>query len=337
MNGISLVICCHNSADRLPTTLDHISRQKFPEGVEWEVLIIDNASTDSTGTIAREKWTKSGLDHKRLRIVVENEIGIGNARYTGIREACYDFICFIDDDNWIDADYSKVAYEFMLHNRDVGACGSLNEVAADHPLPSWFDKFKRCFAVGPQAAEPGDVTEVTGVVWSAGVVLRKSAIDELLHAGFKPMVQGAKGEESLMRSEDYELCLALKLGGWRIWYEPRLRLRHFMPEQRLDWMYLRKLMRGVGASESNLFPYFYAQSDTYHPSKVYWVRLLVKNLISLALKPHKLFQMIFRSLEGDGDVLKLEKSLGLVGPLVRQNIKFDRRIKKIRDSEWVRL
>lgn len=140
-----------------------------------------------------------------------------------------------------------------------------------------------------------------------------------------------------MRSEDYKLCLALKLGGWKIWYEPKLKLKHYMPEERLDWMYSCLLLRGVGAFDIGLLPYFYAQNKNHQPSKKYWIRLLVKNLIGMVIKAHKLILMNFGSFEGDADVLKLERSLGFVWSLIRYNKKFDQRIMQITSSSWVRL
>ncbi|MGH7265987.1 MAG: hypothetical protein ACREMB_14255, partial [Candidatus Rokuibacteriota bacterium] len=53
---------------------------------------------------------------------------------------------------------------------------------------------------------------------------------------------------------DAEICFALRLAGWRLWFEPRMRLRHFIQTHRLDWWYLRRLFRGVGASSVGFDP-----------------------------------------------------------------------------------
>jgi len=54
--GISVVIACHNSSKRLPQTLEHVKQQNVPEHVQWEVIIVDNASTDNTAQIAQSIW-----------------------------------------------------------------------------------------------------------------------------------------------------------------------------------------------------------------------------------------------------------------------------------------
>ena len=46
--AISVVICCHNSAAVLPPTLMHLAAQIVDPSVQWEVVVIDNASTDDT-------------------------------------------------------------------------------------------------------------------------------------------------------------------------------------------------------------------------------------------------------------------------------------------------
>ena len=52
--GISVIICCYNSAERLPKTLEHIFAQKLSNDTIMEVIVIDNASKDTTTAIAQE-------------------------------------------------------------------------------------------------------------------------------------------------------------------------------------------------------------------------------------------------------------------------------------------
>ena len=59
--GVSVVICCHNSTERLSPTLAHLAAQQVPDGVDWEVLLIDNMSTDGTADMARSLWPAEEL------------------------------------------------------------------------------------------------------------------------------------------------------------------------------------------------------------------------------------------------------------------------------------
>ncbi len=76
--GVSVVICCHNSAILLPQTIAHLKRQRVDRGLEWEVLVVDNASSDSTVQVARQCW---GADvPAAMRIVCESRLGLCYAR-----------------------------------------------------------------------------------------------------------------------------------------------------------------------------------------------------------------------------------------------------------------
>ena len=54
MKGISVVVCCYNSIARIGETLTYLSNQKVPADVAWEIVLVDNASTDRTADFARE-------------------------------------------------------------------------------------------------------------------------------------------------------------------------------------------------------------------------------------------------------------------------------------------
>jgi glycosyltransferase involved in cell wall biosynthesis len=54
--GVSIIICCHNSAKLLPQTLAHLKAQKNEANVAWEVIVVDNASTDETSRVSLSLW-----------------------------------------------------------------------------------------------------------------------------------------------------------------------------------------------------------------------------------------------------------------------------------------
>src|SRR5688572_20942184 len=103
--GISVIICCYNSSQRIGETLRHLARQQFPEDFRYEVLLVDNDSTDDTTAVARAIWDKEGPAGIPLRIVEELRAGQMYARDKGVKEAAYDSIVFCDDDNWLNPDY----------------------------------------------------------------------------------------------------------------------------------------------------------------------------------------------------------------------------------------
>ncbi|MCY7278070.1 MAG: glycosyltransferase family 2 protein, partial [Phormidesmis sp. CAN_BIN44] len=131
VNGISIVICCYNSAQRLPETLAHLAAQAIPSTVPWEIIIIDNASTDNTADVARASWLSTSS--APLHIIHEPQQGLSYARLRGFCESTYDVISFVDDDNWVCPEWVQTVSEIMTQHPHVGACGGCSEAVLDSP------------------------------------------------------------------------------------------------------------------------------------------------------------------------------------------------------------
>jgi len=249
---VSVIICCHNGARRLPKTLSHLAAQRTHQDIEWEVIVVDNASTDETSTIAESSWPRN--PPAPLRIAHEPRLGLSYARHRGVEESKYEIVSFVDDDNWVCPEWAQTVSEIMRDASDVGACGGRVEAVCEEDPPSWFGDYAGDYAVGSQAEATGDVTVTRGYLWGAGLSIRKSAWLHLQQSGFKSLLVDRQGE-STSSGGDCEICFALRLAGWRLWYDERLRLQHYIRSDRLKWSYLRRLYRGFGAATVGLEPY----------------------------------------------------------------------------------
>ncbi len=236
--GVSIIIPCHNSARFLPETLKHLRNQE-PTECAWEIIIVDNGSTDDTATVARQLWPDN-LPIS-LRVVSESAPGAGPARQKGVQEARYEFLGFVDHDNWVCPTWVRAAYQRMLSDPDIALCGSYSDGEFETAPPAWFSHVEHLYAIGPRL-EPGDIT-LRANLWTAGLVVRRSALLELFRAGFQPLLTGRLGSK-LTSGEDSELTYAIRLAGWKIWLDSELHFLHYMPSARLNWPYLRKLCYG---------------------------------------------------------------------------------------------
>ena len=251
--GVSLIVCTHNGAARLPAALERLAAQRAAPGLRWEVLVVDNASTDDTAAVARAAWPAEAP--APLRVIAEPRAGVGHARVRGLEEAAYDVAGFVDDDNWLAPDWVQCAWEVMRAHPDVGACGSRGEpVFESGAPPAWFAPNAGSYAVGDQGS-PGDVGP--GPLWGAALVVRRTAWHALREAGFEPALGGRRGRVRAA-GEDTELCWALNHAGWRLWYEPRLRFSHAIPASRLTWEYLRAIHVGFGIASVTMDHYYVA-------------------------------------------------------------------------------
>lgn len=230
--GVSVVICCHNGARRLPETIRHIAMQQVPRHVKWEFILVNNNSTDLSADVARDAWEvfEGPVD---LRIIDEPQLGLMHARATGFAAARYEYVIMCDDDNWLADNYVYTAYTLMSDNSEIGALGGFGKLIYESTPPRYIE-YSNIFAGGPQGSRNGRVHR--NRVYGAGCVIRNSAYQELMSLGFTSLLTDRKGME-LSSGGDYELCYALTILGYEIWYDDRLRFSHFITSERLNWQY----------------------------------------------------------------------------------------------------
>lgn len=253
MNGISLILCCHNSAKRLPETLKHIAAQRFTKSLSWEVIVINNNSTDTTQQAAQDIW-KTLESPAPLNVFDETKPGLSFAREKGIQVAKYDVLLWCDDDNWLCDNYVETAFDVMNSNLSIGALGGWCDAVFEFEKPEWFDAQAKYFAVSKQGKQSGDITNKKGCVYGAGMVLRKSHAKQLQTLGFKQLLQGRTGKK-LSSGEDTEYCYALRLLGYEVWYDERLYFQHFMTTERLSLNYVSRIREGMIRSNFTLWAY----------------------------------------------------------------------------------
>lgn len=240
-DGISVIICCYNSASRLPATLRHIACQEVSCDIRWEIIVVDNASADQTAAVAATEWKKYDLPGVAFRIVYEEKNGLSNAREKGIETSVFRYVIFCDDDNWLSESYLQTAYTTISADPSVAALGGRSTAVAGIPLPDWFEVSKNNYAVGDQAEHSGDISWRKHL-WGSGIVIRK-ALYEQAFAGFPSILTGRNGQ-TLSSGEDSEMCMRFLLMGYRLYYLDTLAFKHFIAAERLLPGYNKKLMDG---------------------------------------------------------------------------------------------
>ena len=312
--GVSVAICCHNGQRRLPSTLSCLKNQRAP-GVAWEVLIIDNASTDHGVEIAHQSWLACGP--APMRIVREPRLGLCCARQTALREARHEIVSFVDDDNHVAPDWVAIASEVMSADPELGAIGSINCAAAEIAFPYWFRSYCQYYAAADHYRSS---TMPDFMLNGAGMTLRREAWRDMERHGFHSQLSDRVGRR-LSSCGDIEWGLALVLAGWKFRLEPRLRLEHFLSAERLKWPYLRRLLRAVGESNVVLDGYYYAgQRGTAVKDRLrqHWWWHFVAEVVQLVRihPPRQLARAYFTEMEGDDDATDIELRLGRLLGLV---------------------
>jgi glycosyltransferase involved in cell wall biosynthesis len=229
-SGVSIIICCFNSAERIKSTLDKIFNQRNTLRINIEIIVVDNNSTDNTSLIASEAL--AAQTSFKSTIVHEKKQGLVYARMRGIESASYSVTIFCDDDNWLDDNYIETAYTFMNANTQVGMLGGQISPFANIKIPSWFFTYGEKYAVGVPRLSSGDTTDI-GYVWGAGSVLRTEFLKHMYSSNFEPLLSGRSGT-SLGAGDDSEIAKWVIASGYRLWYLDELHLSHYMPNSRLE-------------------------------------------------------------------------------------------------------
>lgn len=285
--GISVVVCCYNSATRLNKTLQALARQRCNSDVCWEVILVDNASTDNTSVVAADIWQKLEATSP-IKIVYESNAGLGNARIRGVQESIYSFVLFCDDDNWLTETYVQGVYDILAADDTIAACGGMGVPAFETAEPFWFYAYAEAFALGSQEinSENGQMLNLYG----AGLAVRKKVYEQLFEDGFDPLLKDRVAKK-LSSSGDTELTYAFVLMGYKLACSDELKFFHYLPKERLTFDYLKKLFIAFGTDGPvrNLY-YAYISHRCFHRHIKNWnfhVLLSLVRLVKYGVIPPK--------------------------------------------------
>ena len=239
MNGISVIICCYNSAKRINQTLSFLVAQEVISQFTWEIIIVDNASNDNTGKVIEEFID----NHANISFQLKYEPipGLINARRLGIGSAKYELIVFCDDDNHLDSHYLENAFQIMSTMSLVAIAGGWCKPKLPFDPGKWIESNFTALAIEKESKAPGFVDWVFG----AGMVIRKQIFQELEGRGIKIILTGRIGNKQTS-GEDAELCVLVRFLGYKVCYSPDLVLHHNISANRLTkWNFIKANYKNV--------------------------------------------------------------------------------------------
>ena len=133
---ISVIVPVYNVENYLARCVDSILAQTFSD---FELLLIDDGSTDASGRIAEGCVVKDS----RVRVYHQQNGGVTSARAAGVSKSKGEWICFIDSDDYVDSDYLKI----LLNATDGGryelvVCNASEDCVVD------VDRARKCCITG---------------------------------------------------------------------------------------------------------------------------------------------------------------------------------------------
>ena len=238
-----------NGEKYLPEILDALQAQQGIEGYQWEVLIVDNCSTDDSAGIVR-RYQAQWSSNAQLRYCFESTQGADIARRRAINEANASLIGFLDDDNIPTSNWVRSALEFAATHPKAAAFGSKISGRYEASPPANFERISGflpvierteslCFTKGihnrKNVMPPG-----------AGLVIRRKIWLECVPSSL--VLKGPQGNDLSMKGEDIEALMHIKRAGWEIWYNSEMQIFHHIPKTRFEKAYLKKFFQGIGQS-----------------------------------------------------------------------------------------
>ena len=239
---ISVVICTHNRAALLRQTLASLVTQRLSQD-EWEVIVVDNASTDATPAVAN---AFSG--QLPIRRVVEPTLGLCHARNTGWREARGEYIAYLDDDTIAGENWLMTVRDVFARVPDAGMVGGPVAAIWTAPRPAWLsDNAARALAIVDWGTAAHRIANVD-VEWLVGANM--AVVRAVLQAvgGFHPGID--RVGHNMLSSGDVHLQRRIIEHGYKVQYEPAMSIGHVIPASRLTKQWFRRRYFWQGISDS---------------------------------------------------------------------------------------
>lgn len=123
---ISIIIPVFNASPFLNQCIDAIIQQTF---TDWECLLIDDGSTDGSGSICDE-WASFDC---RIRAFHQNNQGVSAARNKGLNECLGEYVCFIDADDWVEREYLEHLLDGFNKDKTISLTVSGLRIEAETP------------------------------------------------------------------------------------------------------------------------------------------------------------------------------------------------------------
>src|SRR5690242_9454014 len=217
---ITVAICTRNRAVFLEKAVQSVIPQIVSD---CEILIVDNASTDSTPQLS----AGFAAAYPQVAVLMEPELGLSVARNTALSRARGKYVVFLDDDAEAGAGWLDSYRDFFLSPPvpNIACAGGAVYSRHETPPPAWLRPGSDVLDLGdrPRPFQAGAGT------WGCNFALHREVALQL--GGFDVSL-GRKGK-SLAAHEESDLIGRIWQAGHEVWWLPTARIRHFVSTERL--------------------------------------------------------------------------------------------------------
>ena len=238
----TVAICTYNRVDLLKLCIESLNNLNFHKN-EFEVLVVDNNSTDSTAEICGK--IPEVYPELNFRYIVEKQQGVGYTRTRCAKEAAGEIVAYIDDDCLAEVNWLKEIVAFYGEHPEAMSTGGRIVPKYLVPVADWFGKY--FWGLVGNYDLGTEVFQMKGVRYPSGANMhfRKVAFERY---GYFDGNLGRSGK-SLMAGEEKAMYLKLIKNNEKVFYLPHVIVYHHVEGNKFDKAYVRKHSFGIGGSE----------------------------------------------------------------------------------------
>jgi glycosyltransferase involved in cell wall biosynthesis len=228
----SIIVCTYNRAESLRDTLRALHALQPSANRHWEVIVVDNNSSDHTRVVVEE----AQHDWPLLRYEFEIQQGLSHARNHGIACARGEVLLFTDDDVLPEPDWLEITLE-GLKKYLADACGGYIAPIWEAPPPAWLTaRFYGFLAVRTDRTDDYPIESSSQAPFGANMAIKKAVFDKV---GLFDTNRGRKGK-LLASGEDGEMFERILAAGHKAVFLGQSRVHHKVEAFRLTKRYFRR-------------------------------------------------------------------------------------------------
>lgn len=240
---LSIVICSYNRAKYIGDALDSLYNQTSSLS-EFEVLLVDNNSTDGTPGIYKT-WREQHPDGN-FQYLSEHRQGASFARNTGAIHAKTEWLCFMDDDAVAFPDFVANIIKHTEEKPTIVGFGGKIIPKYIPEKPVWMSYYVSSLVGNFDYSQVPCAFKKGKYPLESNMIIKKSVFDQI--GGFNTTLPGVVGTLRI-GGEGKELFYKVIGLGEEIYYDPNIIVYHVVETSKLTKEYLYRVASGIGRGE----------------------------------------------------------------------------------------
>jgi glycosyltransferase involved in cell wall biosynthesis len=234
MKKLTVAVCSFNRANRLPTLINSLSLQKCP--IPFEIVVIDNNSTDNTEGVVRELSQRNRIP---LLYIKEARHGIVHARNCAIENSMDSkYLAFIDDDELPEPNWLAAAVDAFESEGAECVGGEIRVIIDKEKKPDWLnEELIKFLGENRWGNEPFWITTRSTPIWSGNIAYKTSIFSN----GLRYDIRYNRIAHDIGGGEDAAMFETLLRNDIKIRYRPDMVVGHYVEDWKLQKRYFIKL------------------------------------------------------------------------------------------------